>query len=69
MALTTPIDRITAEAKQVRFGRSVLTLVACVLFAIGWCAAKAVGVAWFALAWTVTAVKVGWVEARTDARR
>lgn len=59
-----PLDRITAEARQVHFGRTVLTLLAAVLFGIGWTVAKVFGVVWLTLAWTATAVKVGWVEAR-----
>jgi hypothetical protein len=59
-----PVDRITVEAREVRFGRTVLTLIAAVLFAVGWCVAKLFGVVWLALAWSATAVKIGWTEAR-----
>ncbi|MFD9949839.1 hypothetical protein ACFWYW_55780 [Nonomuraea sp. NPDC059023] len=69
MALTVPLDRITAEARHVRFGRTMLTVLAGVLFGLGWCVAKIFSGAWFAMAWTATAVKVGWVEARKDLRR
>lgn len=62
--MTAPIERITAEAKQVEFGRTMLTVLAGVLFGIGWCTAKTFSLVWFALAWVATAVKVGWVEAR-----
>lgn len=56
--------RITTEARDVRFGRTALTLIAAVLFAVGWIAGKVLGGIWLALAWSATAVKVGWVEAR-----
>jgi hypothetical protein len=60
-----PVDEITVQARDVRFGRTVLTLVAAVLFSVGWIASKVLGGIWLALAWSATAVKVGWVEARS----
>lgn len=63
-----PTDRITREAREVRFWRTVLSLLAGVLFGVGWLTAKAFGVLWLSLAWTVTAVKVGWREGRKPAR-
>lgn len=60
-------DRITAEARQTHFWRTVLTILAGVLFGVGWLAAKAVGVLWLALAWSAVAVRVGWQEARKPA--
>lgn len=59
-----PLDRITAEAKQVSPGRAVLLAVAGLLYALGWITAKAFSLVWLALAWTATAVKVGWSDAR-----
>jgi hypothetical protein len=59
-----PVDRITAEARQVHVGRTVLLVVAAVLYAVGWLAGKTLTVLWLALAWSGTAVKVGWTEAR-----
>jgi hypothetical protein len=61
-----PLDRITAEAREVEIGRTLLTLVAGVLFAIGWVAAKVVGALWLAVAWSATAVRLGWSEARAS---
>jgi len=60
-----PLDRITAEARQVDVVRTLLTILAALLFAIGWLAARTLGVLWISLAWSATAVKVGWVEGRT----
>jgi hypothetical protein len=60
------LDRITAEARDVEIGRAILTLIAAVLFAIGWVAAKVVGVVWLSLAWSATAVRLGWSEARAS---
>ena len=60
-----PVDRITAEARQVRLGRLLLTLIAGLFWAIGWTVGKlALGVVWCAVA-----VKVGWQEARNGAPR
>lgn len=59
-----PVGRITEEARQVRFGLVVLTVIAGLLYALGWLVAKAFTGAWFVAAWLGTAVKVGWVDAR-----
>lgn len=63
-----PLDRITVEAKAVHPGRTILLALAGLLYALGWLTAKAVGLLWFAVAWTGTAVKVGWVDARKPKR-
>ena len=61
-----PVGRITEEAKQVRFGYTVLTVIAGLLYGIGWLVAKTFTGVWFVLAWIGTAVKVGWKDARTN---
>jgi hypothetical protein len=63
-----PIDRISAEAREVKFGRTVLTVIAAVLYGIGWLAAKIVKVFWRAVVWCAIAVKVGWTDARKGGR-
>ena len=63
-----PLDEITAQARQVRFGRSVLTLAAAVLFGIGWTVAKVLAVAFLAAAWSWTALRVGWESAHGPSR-
>jgi uncharacterized membrane protein YedE/YeeE len=63
-----PLDQISAEARQVRFSRVALTLVAGLLFGIGWVVAKAFGIAWLALAWSFVAVKVGFEAGRASSR-
>ncbi|MBO0813548.1 MAG: hypothetical protein J2P30_00105 [Actinobacteria bacterium] len=62
-----PIDEIGAEARQIRAGRALLTVLAAVLFGIGWLAAKTVTGSWLAVTWSVAAVKVGWREGRRGA--
>lgn len=60
-----PVDRITIEARQVHPGRTLLLALAGLLYALGWVTAKTFGLLWFAAVWTATAVKVGWMDART----
>lgn len=63
MALgSVPLDRINAEAREVRFTRVLLTLLAGMLFGFGWVAARTCTTVWAAAAWSVTAVRVGWRE-------
>lgn len=57
-----PVGQISAEAREIRFGPAVLTLLAGVLFGLGWLAAKVCTVTWAALAWAFAAVRIGWQE-------
>ena len=57
-----PVDRISAQARDVHAGRVLLTVFAALFFGLGWLAAKA----WLAVAWCAVAVKVGWQEAREN---
>ena len=54
------LDDITVQARQVRFGRALLTVFAAVFFTVGW----VVGRAFLAVAWCAVAVKVGWQAGR-----
>ena len=64
-------DRITEQARQVDVGRTVLALLAAVMFGVGWCAAKTVtglvvalrGVL-LAIVWVGVAVREGWRAGR-----
>jgi hypothetical protein len=58
-----PLDAITEQARQVRFWRTVLTVIAGVLFGAGWLVAKM----WLAAAWSAVAVREGWREGRGTA--
>lgn len=62
-----PVDRITAQAREVRFWRTVLTALAGVLFGLGWLAARGFAAVWLAVSWAVVAVRVGWREGRKPA--
>lgn len=59
-----PLDRISSEAREVHFGRTLLLVLAGLLYGIGWLAAKTFGLLWRAVAWVGVAVKLGWTEAR-----
>jgi uncharacterized membrane protein YedE/YeeE len=61
-------QRITSEAREMHFWRTVLTIIAGLLFGFGWVAAKALTGVWFVAAWCAAAVRVGWKQARTDDR-
>jgi hypothetical protein len=63
-----PLDRIEQRARQAHPGRAALTIIATVLFGLGWLAFKALAVAWFGLAWCGSAVAEGWVTARAGQR-
>lgn len=59
-----PVDRISAEAKDIHFWRTVLTGIAGLLYGLGWITAKTFTVLWLAMVWVGAAVKVGWQDAR-----
>jgi NAD(P)-dependent dehydrogenase (short-subunit alcohol dehydrogenase family) len=54
-----PVAEVSRQAREVRFGVTVVAAVTGVLFGIGWLIAKLFAVAWLALAWTATAVRLG----------
>ncbi len=60
MDINVQLDEITQRAQKVPLGRSLLALVASVLYGIGWLFSKA----WLALVWCAIAVQVGWRDAR-----
>jgi hypothetical protein len=63
-----PLDRIEARARQAHPGRVILTLIAALLFGLGWLAYKTCAVTWLALAWCGSAVIEGWSSARAGQR-
>jgi hypothetical protein len=62
-----PVERISERAAQARPHVVVLTVIAAVLFGLGWVSFKAFAGAWFVLAWCGSAVIEGWQSARADA--
>ena len=70
--MTAAVARITAQARGVEIGRVALavcrlalTVFAAVLYALGYGTAKLFALVWFALAWSGTAIQVGWQDARS----
>lgn len=59
-----PLDEISQQAREVKIGHTLLTIIASVLFAVGWLAARG----FYCLAWAAVAVKVGWREGRGTAQ-
>lgn len=66
-----PLDEISTEARQVDAGKVALTVLAAVLYAIGWVAGKVFTIVARILVlvvrgavWAGVAVKVGWNDAR-----
>lgn len=59
-----PTQEISRRAREVHFWRALATLLAGLLFGLGWLTAKAFGVVWLVLVWSAVAVRMGWQEAR-----
>jgi len=60
LAERVPVDAITEQARAVRPGRALLTLIAGVLFGLGWVTSRLFAILWLAFIWSWTAVRVGW---------
>jgi uncharacterized membrane protein YedE/YeeE len=63
-----PLDRIERRARQAHPGRVLLTLLAALLFAVGWVAFKLCAITWLAAAWAGSAVIEGWSSAKAGQR-
>jgi uncharacterized membrane protein YedE/YeeE len=63
-----PLDRIEQRARHARPGRTVLVVIASLLFGLGWLACKACALAWLAVAWCGSAVIEGWQSAKAGQR-
>ena len=57
------VDDITRQAREIKLGRTLLTWIGALLFAVGWVVRKTVMVVWLACAWGFVAVREGWREA------
>ena len=62
-----PVAEISRQARQVRFGHTIVALITGTLFAAGFLVAKLFTVLWLALAWVATSVRLGWQQAQTRA--
>lgn len=63
-----PLERINDRARDVRFTRALLTLLAGALYAVGWLTFKLCAAAWLAVAWCSSAVIEGWQQAKAGQR-
>ena len=63
-----PLDDITEQAQQVKPGRAALTVIAAVLFGLGWVMARVFSVLWLAAMWSGVAVREGWRASRGPSR-
>jgi len=55
---------ITRQAREIHPGRTRLSWLAAVLFALGWTLSKIFILLWFAGAWTYVAAREGWRTAK-----
>jgi hypothetical protein len=53
-------DRIDSEARKLRFGRVLLVVISAPFYLIG----RLFGTIWLFVAWILTAIRVGWQDAR-----
>lgn len=60
-----PVDGITAQARQVRFWRTIGNVLAFLLIGAGFIAARILGGVWLGTAWCAVAVRQGWREGRS----
>jgi hypothetical protein len=60
-----PVDRVSAEARQVDLGRALLTLLVGCFWLVGWLVGKAT----LGIAFVWAAAKVGYADARGEAGR
>lgn len=58
-----PVDEITRQARDVSPGRTLLTWIGAVFFALGWALHKTVSLLWLAGAWVFVATREGWRQA------
>jgi len=64
-----PVDEITDQARQVRPARTLLTVIAAVLFGLGWVTARVFTVLWFSAMWAGVAVREGWRASHGPSRK
>ena len=54
------LEDLEAKAREVKPGRAVLTVIAAVLFGVGWVTARVFSVLWLGAMWCGVAVREGW---------
>ncbi|HTI28263.1 MAG TPA: hypothetical protein VL652_45190 [Kutzneria sp.] len=57
------VEDITRQAREISPGRTLLTWIGALLFALGWVLRKTFALLWLASAWAFVAAREGWREA------
>lgn len=57
------VEDITRQAREISPGRTLLTWIGALLFAVGWIVRKTFTVVWLVGAWVFVAAREGWREA------
>lgn len=60
-----PVEDIRTRASEIDPAKLLLAFLALPFLVLGWLAAKVFTVLWTITSWSVAAVQVGWIEART----
>ena len=68
-ATLTTAEDITRQAREIHPGRTLLSWVAAVLFALGWLTGKTFMLLWLIAMWTFVATREGWREASREPGR
>lgn len=58
------LERVEVGAKALTPRRVLLAIITAPLFVLGWLAAWIFGVAWLMITWAISAVVLGWTDAR-----
>jgi hypothetical protein len=58
------LDRLSAEAREVRFWRTVLLVIGGLMYGVGWVTYRICALSWLAGAWMCVAVRQGWRESK-----
>jgi len=63
-------ERVESRAKTLTPRRVLLAIITAPFFVLGWLTAWIIGAVWLCLAWAISAVQLGWIDAReVGARR
>lgn len=57
------VKQINTQAQEIHFRRALLTVLASILYAVGWITRKLFVVLWLTLTWSWAAIRLGWRDA------
>jgi len=58
------LERVEVGAKALTPRRVLLAVITAPLFVLGWLAAWVAGVVWLVITWAISAIVLGWTDAR-----